>query len=682
MQSPIYKKGSENVLQYPTNVSPENTAKPADTTKMSFTFNGDRLSYYAIRATDLETNNNFSLEYKGEDMEERNGLPKYNGEEVAMQNNASGLTNGHDYVWQVLLAQRDLAGENPLYDIPVCRGAIKSAGSGSPTVLLVDPNLSIYAWGYNGNDGFYYPTLGENNVVYAGMVIEINGERKFITKYKTETVVGTDTKLGHLEIESAFTNTPSVGDRYQIYANYLISPQYYFMSRATPSLSLTLDYNRNSSQGIEEGQFGLRVTGTYSQAQSSPIKYYTATLYCYIGNIDDPSATLYEIEKSDKQFSQRIDYVFEECFVGKNPVTGEDIDNINYRVIIELVTQDNVTYAGYTSMRIEGLDDYAPSSHSYTWKLLNAFACAVCPDYLSEGSIPQIYRTDLDTGETVHLYADEAMIDYKVSTRANYEYTVYLYDKISGQPYLRSIEHDTIKTNFDGYFITALIPKGDNNYTVGDTWKFICEIDNTTVVQNLDVVSQVGYAPYPSVSSTELNYMSGTLSGYIGNFNCCEHEYKDDIAVVEAWRKFIAQPHPFLLKSQKGDVWVVNIIESPKVEYQEDYYKIPTKFTFSWAECADVNDVRIVATDYGYEIEKCTAGALSDEDWYDVTTDNDYIYYRNTEGIVIIQYTGNSRQPRVPDYIAGSPVVKLAATAFFGKDIVGIWLPSTLKTIE
>jgi len=675
------------VLQYPTNVSPENTAKPADTTRMKFIFNGDRLSYYHIRATDLETNSNFTIEYKSEDMSENNGLPYYNGEEVEMAMNAQGLTNGHDYVWQVLLAQRDLAGENPLYDIPVCRGAIKRAGSGSPTVLIIDPNLPIYSWGYNGNDGYYYPITGDNDVVYAGMVIEINGERKFITKYKTELESGTDIQLGHLEIDSAFTTTPDVGTRYSIYANYLISPQYYFMSRATPSLSLELDYNRNSSQGIEEGAFGLRVTGTYSQAQSSPIKYYTATLYCYIGNIDDPSAALYEIKKSEKQFSQKINYLFKDCFVGKNPVTKEDIDTINYRVIIELVTQDNVTYAGYTSMQIQGIDNYAPDSHSYSWLPINAFGCCVNTDSLSpEGVIPQIYRTNLDTGETIHLGNDEAMYDYKVSTKGNYEYTVYFYDKATGQPYLDSIEHNTIHTNFDGYIITALVPDSntDGLYLVGDTWKFICDIENTTVMQNLDVISQVGYGKFPSVSSTELDYMSGTLSGYIGNFNCCQHKYMDDITLVNAWRKFISQPHPYLLKSQKGDVWVVNIVESPKTEYQEDYYKIPTRFTFAWAECADVDDIQIVATGIDMEVVMCSKDAPTYEDWYTKTDESDYIYYLDWYGreATIVQYKGNARNVRVPNTLNGKPVTTLASTAFFDKGIKSIWLPDNIKIIE
>lgn len=665
------------MLQYPTNVSPENTAKPADATKMSFTFNGDRLSYYRIRATDLETNTKIGIEYKSEDMESNNGLPLYNGEQLTMANNASGLTNGHNYVWQVLLAQRDLAGENPLYDIPVCRGAIIGVDPNDTTKIYIDSKLPLYEWGYSS--GAYYPTLDDDDNVLVGMVLEVEGERKLITSYVANAYIN-QKYVGIATVESAFTTTPTANKRYQIYSNYLISPQYYYMCRSTPSVSLSLELVH---VGLD---FDLQATGTYSQAESSPIKYYNLVLYA----CKDVSETseLYKIKESEKIFSQRIKYSFKNCLLGINPWTKEDVTTVNYRVVCELVTQDNVTYATYDTITVEGIDDYAPTSQdrTYTWLPINLYGCNYCRETFGRTSnTPLFYRTDLDTGETIKLSDIEAQCDFKVSTKGNYQYTSIVYNSDEAKPYLKSIRHYNVKTDFDGYFITALIPQSDTLYYVGDTWKFICDIDNSTILQNLDVVSQVGYSPYPSVSSTELNYMSGTLSGYIGYFDCCDHEYKDEIAVVKAWREFISQPHPFLLKSQKGDVWMVNIIESPKVEYQEDYYKIPTRFTFSWAECGDVNDYiigRANGDTLDYAKISCSSKAPSDKDWYDITTADDYIYYKRYNKISIVRYIGSSSQPIVPDTIEGCPVTTICATAFYDGNVMAVWLPDTITTIE
>lgn len=662
------------MLQYPTNVSPENTAKPADATHMSFTFNGDRLSYFKICATKLSTGYRYNIYSYSED--EGNILPVYNGEEITMPTNAPYMQNGEDYVWQVLLAQRDLAGENPLYDIPVCRGKIRGVGVSDATQIYIDKNLPLYEWGYS--DGAYRPTIDENDKVLVGMVLEINGERRLITSYKN-VAYGTD-GAGLAIVESAFTSTPTEGDRFQIYSNYIISPQYYFMCRSTPSVVLNLDWLRDANDNIKT-ELSLRVTGTYSQAESSPIKYYTITLYS--PETATSSGNGYKIMESGKIFSQRIDYTFKECLLGINPRTQEDIDTVYYRAVCELVTQDNVTYATYASMTVENIDDYAPRPVLYTWLPINLYGCNQ-RKVDNQGSGRQLtYRTDLDTGETVMLSEQESKCDFKVSTKGNYRYTTVVYNISTGQPYTKSTRHYDVKTNFDGYYISALEPQGDNLYYIGDTWKFICDIENSTIVQNLDIVSQVGYSSYPSVSSTELNYMSGTLSGYIGYFDCCDHEYKDDIAVVKAWREFISQPHPFLLKSQKGDVWMVNIVESPKVEYQEDYYKIPTRFTFSWAECGNINENKFEwYNTLNTDKIACSSQTPTDKDWYDVTTANDYIYFKHNNKISIIKYIGESTQPIIPEMIEDCPVTTICATAFFDDMVKRVWLPSTIEIIE
>ena len=337
-------------------------------------------------------------------------------------------------------------------------------------------------------------------------------------------------------------------------------------------------------------------------------------------------------------------------------------------------------------MRVDGINDYAPQTRLYTWLPINLYGCNVCREDGAVYGKPLFYRTNVDTGETVMLVGQERIYDFKVSTKGNYRYTTVFYDTDTGGFYIKSTKHYEVSTNFDGYFISALIPSGDeNHYTIGDTWKFICDIENTTVMQNLDIASQIGYGQYPSVSSTDLNYMSGTLSAYIGNFDCCEHEYKDNITLVKAWREFISQPHPFLLKSQKGDVWMVNITESPKTEYQEDYYKIPTRFTFSWAECGNVDDYYFERTSNdGIDIQKinCSYGAPADKDWYDVTTADDYIYFTDNREAFVVRYIGNSSQPIVPDTLGGWPVTTICSTAFYGLDITAVWLPDTVTNIE
>lgn len=559
---------------------------------MKFIFNGDRLSYVDIRVTDMAT----SVQTSVYSVSEGGGrLPIYNGEEFITTTNVPYLQNGHDYVWQVMLAQRNLSGTDNLYDIPVCRGAVVFDSTAGTSLIAIEPNLPIYEWGYNGNDETSYPT-GRDNVIYAGMTIEINGERRFIQSYKPKVAYGDGKYFGQITVQSPFTNLPQEGDRYQIMSNYLISPQYYFMSRALPSLTLNMEFGSKGNNTID-----ILVSGAYSQSNNTPIKYYSIDLYSFVGNVSDPSATLYKLAESGKIFSQKIDFTFKYCNAAFDMRVGELADSINYRAICTIVTQDNVVYSAYVSMSDTGVEETSPVTRDYEWTPNKHYGCTMC-NYATEPSGVTIlqYRKDLNSGKVVQLPL--WYYDFTVSTKGRYDYiTIYRNALSPYETYLESTTHYEVETNLDGYYITALEPiiyeeknvNNKNEYMVGDTWKFICDIDNTTIVQNMNKTSHVGYSRYPSVSSTNLNYLSGTLSGMIGSLNCCDKKYRDDISLVNEWRDFISQPHPFLLKTQKGDVLIVNIEDNPKTEYQEDYHLIPTRFTINWSECDNIDDAKI-----------------------------------------------------------------------------------------
>lgn len=58
---------------------------------------------------------------------------------------------------------------------------------------------------------------------------------------------------------------------------------------------------------------------------------------------------------------------------------------------------------------------------------------------------------------------------------------------------------------------------------------------------------------------------------------------------VKTWMEFICGDNPFVLKSDKGDVWVVNIVNSPSRQYDETIEPIFTKIRYDWAESYDKN---------------------------------------------------------------------------------------------
>ena len=182
-------------------------------------------------------------------------------------------------------------------------------------------------------------------------------------------------------------------------------------------------------------------------------------------------------------------------------------------------------------------------------------------------------------------------IDYTIQNNKSYQYIIKCkYHNTIYQDYIT----DVVNINYIGWTISKLQFNDAHNltaswYTVLDTWRIIGEIQNTTITQNMSKFLHIGTSRYPVLSQAETNYASGTLSAMLGVLKCPDMKWIDDIELVEKWRKFITGDNRFLLKSQKGDIWIIVVTESPFTEYDESYYKVPTTFTFSWAEVEKVS---------------------------------------------------------------------------------------------
>lgn len=612
------------MIQYPTNVSPQNIAIDATSTAnthVTFTLNADCLSYVRYRIFEYDTG-----EIVVNDTKYNTGFSPlgYNGYKISTSFGSNILTNGKDYILQMMLCQRTADGTEFLYDMPVLGGVV----TGSPArnkIYVAKDITSIYPWGYTS--GVYYPcsSIGDS------MIIKINGESHVIKYYNPQVTVD-DKVYGMIETVDSFSFDVTDSMNYEIYSNFVISPQYFFSCRSKPSVSFT--HNSYSNR--------LYVKGTYSQVQNSMIKYYVLKLYWSnnpsFWNTPESNGSRTElVAETNKIYSQDIEYSFWNCYRHDSSYAHDTNDY--YKVVCEIVTQDNMVYTsdGYiiTLSPANHSDVTGNTLYSYdiSWDKQKGRVIHALRGYGSAGigvtGTYELFRTDLDSNETVmlepHFFERDGAVlygyDITASTHGNYKYELFLFDNTnehegaviipdvdSGYTGIGIFPCNTIKTEECAYYITDLNMLDDDDllyhpnesgtkklrFSIGDIWKFVGEIQDTTVTNNLDRITHVGYGRYVSSTSTDVNYMSGTLSAMIGYVNCTTREYVDNIALVRAWRKFITQKKPFLLKSQKGDVWVVNVTDNPSTQYQENYHKIPTTFSFSWAESYNINDIRIV----------------------------------------------------------------------------------------
>ena len=241
-----------------------------------------------------------------------------------------------------------------------------------------------------------------------------------------------------------------------------------------------------------------------------------------------------------------------------------------------------------------------------------------------------LYRRE--TGKTVwrylgFLYKQNTYIDYLVANNTRYDYLISKAVNAGTTSYNPANEFKAqsfigaVATNWNGWSITAIYPcendfiddtiknikqkKKQSNllesfvcnktpYKVGDTWNFIAEIDSGDITHNINRNVHVGTSKYPVVTAGENCYQSGSFTADLLSLYCPSGEIYDNISKVNKWIQFINDDCLFILKSDKGDVWIVAISDNTTRIYDESVDQILTKVSYSWVEVCSPDTIQIV----------------------------------------------------------------------------------------
>lgn len=638
------------MLQYPVNIYPDGNTFDAmlnnSDNQIRFTFNGDIYSGALYRVYNYDTGEMVKEGVLSFEQSLPHAPKGFNGDEIVSSTGIFGyegnspLANGTNYVMQLQLFQWTQDGTAPLYDMFVLRGnvqddydptAVKEDEYGnSYGYVTIKPDIpNIYEWDTFNDDVTKYPSSAWGALA-GSMMIVVNGEKRVIQGYRNA-----DGSI-LIDIDSPFTNPIPKGTKYQIYSNYVVTKPCYFQCRSTPAVGLTLSFVDDT--GIV-GDHGIKfhVEGTYSQAEGSLINYYRVKLQW---NWDLQLVPWRDLDATEKIYSQNIECDFFDDFILKykrivhgdvQEISATELGNIAYKAVVEVITADGKTITA-SSTPIVDYEDTTDIPETYIQEIvpLNSEVPDVYyPDSVDAeiqlrtqnlkhivriiGGIDSgeplppntkrtYYRENLDTGEIRLL---EGVIDATVPTRGHFKYYEILRRVYLGSAYryvkgISSKEITLDGSQMNGCSITELLPYDDayqwgtrTRYYLGDQWKFVGEIQDTTITQNMDKYAHVGYGTYPQITSTKTCYLSGTVSAMNGYVDCTTKKYTDTIDLVRAWRQFVSRQAIYMLKTQKGDVLVVGIVDNPTTTYSENIKEIPTTFSFNWVELADINDIKV-----------------------------------------------------------------------------------------
>lgn len=329
------------------------------------------------------------------------------------------------------------------------------------------------------------------------------------------------------------------------------------------------------------------------------------------------------IKKTNPYYTNNTDYLF-----------NIDASGHSYRLKYEIVTQDDVFVTGTHDVDFNEATDSMINMITNVYAEYDTNAIVIEWDKVDSWNMHSpclIFKKDEDdsiykiTGIATH--SNTCFIDYSVSNNKSYQYMIMPcttrsggeYDSYFAQFHYKTVTSQPISINFEGWTITSIIDMIDSEYSevrsfkeyksvlsddvkiygVGDTWKLTGNIENPTISQNLNKVTQVGLSKYPTVIRNNNNYLSGTFNGCLGYFDCETDDWNDSIYLVEKWRKFMSDSTQFLIRNDKGDVWCVEISSSsaPTTTYDQATKQLITTVQFDFVEFDDIDNIILINID-------------------------------------------------------------------------------------
>lgn len=639
------------MLQIPTNVYPDNEvvviSKHTNSSgeydrnpHFSYTFNGDQLRWTLCEYIDNTTEEIIGYSYfpKGGDIN-----VYYNGDKVSVDERVftSLANNGNDYKYRYTLFSTEPNTDNGLYNIYFCRGKIITANSSS--------NFFITDGIENLKNPYIFTYADNTTKLVGGCYIEMYSgttkQRRMISAYNKST--------GEITLSSSFSFTPAEGDTYKIFTNYLITPYYYVKCRANPVISLALTncvsgikcdltYSQSNHIGLKYYKLKLyeinshvikdngtiisnvnnkilnigtdktvlagdkiKIATTVEDTQMTDyvvfnIANYDATtgyLTVYVDCSDILDGATYEtysssddlVEESDAIYTYDLKYTFIRYISGKK-----------YRVEAEVVTQEdvrvttnkNITCPSLSTGNSQQLTVFSNNTnHTNTLSWANPRSSAYVYRYDGKNSLtPKLLMKTTDT----------SVVDYTACSGHKYKYLI-VFDRYGLQ-----IVSDWITTDFRGCSLVALkentIDTTVNSnamlssllskptYTAGSVWTFMSDINCGDITSNIGNQLYVGTGVKPTTTRIDTDYENGSFSSIMSTLNCSTYQFKDDIYRVNAWRDFITAQQSFLLKSVKGDCWIINITDAPTRSYDNSMIQLLTSVSYSWTECEDIDN--------------------------------------------------------------------------------------------
>lgn len=189
--------------------------------------------------------------------------------------------------------------------------------------------------------------------------------------------------------------------------------------------------------------------------------------------------------------------------------------------------------------------------------------------------------------------------DFAIGDKCDYTYYIYpicddgMGGEYSGAPLITN----TVNINHGTVSIVGLVETEDKNVydiDINNIWNFNLNVENKTVELNLNKSFQEdGFNRYPKEVGGNLGYITESISGLVGKYDCKQNTYIEYFDDIEDWESFAYSNSLKLLKDSRGRL-IPCTITSSSFSYGNSIMGEVT-VSFSIKQLCSINDITIHA---------------------------------------------------------------------------------------
>lgn len=425
----------------------------------------------------------------------------------------------------------------------------------------------------NSASGLLYST-GEISLTSPFWGVNYKGEQQYYSAAITADALSTAGLSNGNEYKLLITQWWSASDSVQQSTASL------FLGRAAPTIAIS---EIPSPLTVSTYSF----TGTYSQAQGDALKW----VRWQIAEVNTSTSTVgtpfLDTGKISGTGELRVDYAG--LFTGTTYAIKLSIETINGVDADTGWVQFTVNYSvSPATGQVTACQSADGSSVYVAWDMVeSAQGYTIFRQDAGENTLFKIADVDSTTG---------ALRDYGARAGASYRYYVFPTGVLS---YLTEpMVSEPIAVQFWSWTIIEARENADGSYSALGVYKFRYGsggVSEGEFSNNNAPGLQKNFTPYPVRQPEAANYLTGSVSGFIGSISPGTKEYADTVEQAQALRALSVSTNTLFLLDPKGHFLNIHTREPVSVSINHKSPMMPQTLTLGWVEVDTAENVSLTS---------------------------------------------------------------------------------------